>query len=76
MKHPGTITFVEEHSEDEQVRSASEVPEQIAFVSVGEHRVPVVRIVSHMRGEQRVIRSYAADGRLLETTVQAPPSTR
>ena len=74
--HPGVITFVDEDQGTESQVSADSVPEGIAFVWSPEGSVPVVRVVSHLRGAQRVIRSYGADGALLESTVQAPPPSR
>ena len=72
MKHPGSITFVDEAEGTERVTPVDTVPESIAFYEGGAEPIPVVRIVSHLRGTQRVIRSYGADGELLTTTVQAP----
>ncbi|MCA9544480.1 MAG: hypothetical protein KC613_08820 [Myxococcales bacterium] len=76
MEHPGEITFVDEDAGTERARPAAEVPASVAFVTVDGATVPVVRVVSRMRGPQRVIRSYGPEGQLLSTTLQAPPPRR
>ncbi|MDP1827501.1 MAG: hypothetical protein Q8L48_29795 [Archangium sp.] len=68
--HPGTIVFAEAGKKEEQVKQASEVPESIAFVKEQGVLVPVVRVVAAVVGDQRVITSFGADGRLLQTTYQ------
>ncbi len=71
--HPGTITFVDPDGGSRE-RSVSDVPETIAW-STGPDgtATPVTRVVASMRGEQRLIRSYGADGALLSSTVQHRP---
>lgn len=69
-RHPGTIVFVETGKTEEQLRPASEVPESVAFVREGDTLVPVVRVVADVVGDQRIIVSYGADGRRLNTTYQ------
>lgn len=71
--HPGQIVFVDADAGTEQVKPAAQVPESIAFAVVDTERVPVTKVVSNLRGAQRVIRSYGADGQLLRSTIQAPP---
>jgi hypothetical protein len=68
--HPGTITFVDANAGTENVRAAGDVPETIAYCRVGEHWVPVTRVVALVVGNKRDIKKYAADGTLLETTAQ------
>lgn len=68
--HPGTIVFADETAGTQHERPASEVPESVAWAELAGERVPVTRVVSHTNGDQRTIRSYAADGRLLASTVQ------
>lgn len=62
-----TIRFEDASLGTVHERDAAEVPASVAFVG----GVPVVRVVAEPHGEQRVIRSYAADGTLLESTWQA-----
>lgn len=69
-RHPGTIVFAEAGKKEEQVKQASEVPESIAFVREGGALVPVVRVVAEVIDDQRIIKSYGADGRVLQTTYQ------
>ncbi len=69
MKHPGTITFVESGKADE-VLSVDAVPESVAFAGEGDAAVPVVRVVAQLAGQKRIIRSYGADGALLNTTYE------
>ncbi len=68
--HPGKIVFVDQDAGTEQVKSADQVPASVAFASVEGSQVPVTRIVSSVRGDQRVIHSYDEGGRLLLSTVQ------
>ena len=73
-EHPGTLTFLDEDTGTERVRAVGEVPATIAWATDAAGRtVPVVRVVSHRRGAQRIIQSFGADGALLSRTVQAPP---
>lgn len=66
MKHPGTITIVDEDARTEKKVAASEVPESIAFIG----DVPVVRVVSRKRSDDaREVMSYGADGALLQSTL-------
>jgi hypothetical protein len=74
--HPGEITFVDPDGSS-RVRSAADVPDTIAWAEGpdGQPR-PVTRIEASMRGQQRLIRSFGADGALLASTVQQRPSPR
>lgn len=75
--HPGTIHFVDQDTGEGRDQAIVGIPETIAWGTNAEGaRVPVVRIVSHMRGAQRVIESYGSDGALLQRTVQSPPPAR
>ena len=66
MKHPGTITIVDEDAGTEKKVRATEVPETVAFIG----DVPVVRVVSRKRtDEAREVMSYGADGALLQSTL-------
>ena len=69
-KHPGTITFVSD-DQSERVEQASAVPESIRFAQNKDGKLtPVVKVVAVVAGDTRTIRSYAADGELLSSTVQ------
>jgi hypothetical protein len=70
--HPGTILFEDADTGTTHTRTVDAVPERIAWADVEGGREPVVRVVSTMRGQQRTIRSYGADGALLSSTVQRP----
>lgn len=61
-----TIRFEDASRGTVQQCSSAEVPATIAFVD----GVPVVRVVAQMRGEDREICSYGANGALLSTTMQ------
>lgn len=69
MKHPGTIRFTEVGVAGERVVAATEVP-GLAFANDGTTEVPVVHVERALSGDRHVMRSYAADGRLLLTTWQ------
>lgn len=63
-----TIEFVDPDG-GVQALPAAAVPPEIAAVD----GVPVARVVARMRGDEREIQSFAADGRLLATTLQRRP---
>jgi hypothetical protein len=66
VKHPGTITIVDETAGTEKQVRASDVPESVAFIG----DVPVVRVVSRTRDDgARDVMSYGADGALLQSTL-------
>lgn len=69
-QHPGMIVFVDAERGTERQRPAAEVPETVAWATVDGERIPVARVVSTAAGDQRTLRSYAEDGRLLTSTVQ------
>lgn len=64
MSEP-TIEFVNPDGSSTSLPAAA-VPPEIAVVD----GVPVARVVARMRGDEREIQSFAADGRLLATTLQ------
>lgn len=68
--HPGTIVFVDAADGSERERPAAEVPSSIAWVPLDGTPVPVLRIVTTVQGEERILRSYGAGGRLLSSTRQ------
>jgi hypothetical protein len=70
--HPGNIEFVDETLQSTEVVAAESVPDSIAWYNDGHDLRPVVRVVAHMRGNQRIIRSYGVNGALLQTTTQVP----
>jgi hypothetical protein len=69
--HPGRVTFVD-GTTDAVIREAdaAELPESIAFVELDGQLHPVVRIVSFVSEDKRIIRQYGVDGELLLSTVQ------
>ena len=68
--HPGRIRFEDDVHGTVAEKAASEVPEGVAYAHGPSGLVPVVRVTARMRGEQRIIQSFASDGQLLLTTVQ------
>jgi hypothetical protein len=64
-KHPGMVEFVDDAEKTTKQESASTVPASIAFVD----GVAVVKIIHSKRGDEHIIRSYGADGKLLQSTV-------
>ena len=74
--HPGEITFVDPDGSS-RVKPAADVPDTIAWAADADGQpTPVTRVVASMRGQQRLIRSYGADGALLSSTVQQRPRPR
>ncbi|MEL6349927.1 MAG: hypothetical protein AAFV53_42890 [Myxococcota bacterium] len=73
--HPGTIVFVDETNGTERARPAAEVPDTVAWATVDGEKRAVVRVIAVTAGQQRTLRSYGTDGRLLSSTVQVrrPP---
>jgi hypothetical protein len=74
--HPGSILFEDKIEGRSWTRTIDEVPESIAWVELDEGVEAVVRIEISGLPERRCISKFAADGRLLETTIQAPPPPR
>lgn len=72
-RHPGEIAFEDLVVPRKWTRKATEVPQSVAWVQVGEEWRPVLRIVSSGTLDHRRIDKLDAEGTLLETTVQAPP---
>lgn len=72
-KHPGKIVFVDGATQQvTQEVDAETVPLSIRFAETDKGLVPVVKIVSFMRGEQQIIRSYGPDNEFLTSTVRIP----
>lgn len=76
MKHPGTVTFIDEAEGTVRDVAFDSLPETIAFVQSPDGSVPVVTVKSHLRGDQRIIRRYGPGDVLLDTIVQAPQPGR
>lgn len=72
--HPGQIVHDDKVEGRTWTRSAAEVPATIAWVEVDGSWRPVVRIEITGTPAQRRITKFGADGKMLETTIQAPPS--
>ena len=75
-KHPGTIAHEDQVDGRKWTVRAAEVPRTIAWIKVHERWVAVTRIVAIGTRERREILQYAADGTLLQSTIQAPPPRR
>lgn len=73
MSHPGSIAFVDLATGATTLRSATEVPEAVAWCTTGGERVPVVRVESSDRGGAREIKRFGPDGSLLDVTMSRPP---
>ncbi len=71
--HPGEILHEDRVTGRTWTARASDVPQGIAWVRVGERWEPVVRIEITGTADQRRITKYGQDGTMLESTVQAPP---
>ncbi|MEL6349928.1 MAG: hypothetical protein AAFV53_42895 [Myxococcota bacterium] len=70
--HPGEITFIDHGTGETKIRDAAEVPETIAWATVGGERVAVVRVESRVMGDRREIQRYTADGTMVDSTVSTP----
>ena len=73
QRHPGEIVNEDRVTGSTSTTAAGEVPQRIGWVKVDDAWVAVVRIVATGTEGQRTISRYAADGRTLDRTVQAPP---
>lgn len=71
--HPGKIVHDDKVDGRTYTKSASEVPQSIAWVEVDGAWKAVVRIEITGTKEQRRITKFGVDGHELETTIQAPP---
>lgn len=73
-RHPGEIIHDDKVDGRVWTKHASEVPVGIAWVNLEGRWVPVVRIEITGTAERRTMTALGADGRVLQRTVQAPPS--
>ena len=69
--HPGKIVFIDGDT-DEVVSEdpIAEVPEELQFAETDRGPVPIVKVVSRTKGEERTISEYGPDDELLRRTVQ------
>lgn len=74
--HPGEIVNVDHIDGRTWTSQASEVPQTIGWVQVGDVWEAVVRIEITGAPGQRRITKLGRDGKMLESTVQAPPPRR
>lgn len=74
--HPGNIVVEDRVTGQTRTEKASDVPPGFAWVRVGDRWEPVVRIVITGTPNRRCITKYGRDGKVLETTIQAPPRAR
>ena len=75
-QHPGTIVNEDTVGKTTRADRASDVPQRIAWVKVRDRWVAVTRIVAVGTTARREIHQYAADGSLLQSTIQAEPPRR
>ena len=69
--HPGKIVYVDGNSGRVVAEEdAKNVPDFMAFVRTPEGHVPVVKVVATTLENERWIREYGPDGRLLRSTLQ------
>jgi hypothetical protein len=71
--HPGAVVFVDEQAKSEKTLPVAQVPERIAWGELDGQPVAVVRVVAVTGEGRRELFSYAADGRLVSTTLQLVP---
>ena len=71
--HPGQIVHDDKVEGRTYTKSAAEVPTTIAWVDVDGTWKAVVRIEITGTTAQRRITKFGVDGKMLETTIQAPP---
>lgn len=71
-RHPGEIVHEDRIAGRTWTVHASEVPQSIAWVRVGDQWEPVLRIEITGTTEQRRITKFGRDGRMLESTIQSP----
>lgn len=71
-QHRAQILFEDKIEKRQWTKQATEVPQTIAWVKVGEDWQPVTRIEITGTVEQRRISKFAQDGSFLESTIQAP----
>ncbi len=76
LAHPGTVTFVDEEEGTSHTESADALPEDIAYVEVGDTLVPVTRAVKRRSGDYIFILQYGADGQCLKSRylIRTPPT--
>lgn len=73
---PTVIVFVDAAGQQTAVPVA-EVAVDVAFLEIGGQRVPVARVVAQSEPHGFVVRSYAADGSVLRSTVMpSQPQSR
>ena len=65
LKHPGTITFVNQETGEVRTESAEESPLEHRFVN----GVPLVKAVYSRAGNQTFIQEFGPEGQLLRSTV-------
>jgi hypothetical protein len=71
-KHPGQIRFVDKIEKKVETKSASDVPQFIAWSRMKDKWVPVVQIVISGTHKNMEITSYGPGEQYLSTTIQAP----
>lgn len=71
MQHPGTITYLDGNTHAVvSVEAVENVPEALRFADTPTGKVPVVKVIATVAGDQRTIREYGPGDQLLRSTVQ------
>jgi hypothetical protein len=72
MQHPGSIVYVDGNtSQVIATKKPSEVPEDLRFAPGPDGtKIPIVRVVATVAGDQRTIREYGPEGQVLRSTIQ------
>lgn len=69
-RHPGFIVYVDGDTKEESREPISAVPESLRFAETEDGEVPVVKVVSFLEGNRRIIREYGPNDQFLRSTVQ------
>ena len=70
QRHPGFIVYVDGNTKEESREPIAEVPESLRFAETEDGEVPIVKVVSYLEGDRRIIREYGPNDELLRSTVQ------
>lgn len=69
--HPGKITYIDGNTNKVvSTDDVAKVPESLRFADTPAGRVPVVKVIATVAGDQRTIREYGPKDELLRSTVQ------
>ncbi len=69
--HPGKITYIDGNTNKVvSTEDIAKVPETLRFADTPSGKVPVVKVIATVAGDQRHIREYGPNDQLLRSTVQ------